>query len=227
VIAGDFNPTEAREYVQTYFGGFKNVGEIKRNTMNIMDIQSEVRQTVEDTKAQLPAVFIGFRGPKKGSDDIYAMEMLTDILSNGESSRMYRRLVDQDQIAVAAQSFAFDLQYGGALIALGVAAPGKGIADVEKTIYDEINKIVREGVTDQEFEKARNIIEAKFVQGKKGTLEKAIALAQYHTYHGSASVINNEIDRYMKVTKADIQRVAQSYLNNEKRVVLTYMPKAQ
>ncbi|HYF02957.1 MAG TPA: pitrilysin family protein [Patescibacteria group bacterium] len=227
VIAGDFNMTEAREWVDQYFGGFKNAGDIKRNQMNVTQIQNEVRQTVEDPKAQLPAVFIGFTGPKKGSSDIYAMEMLTDILSNGESSRMYRRLVDQDQIAVAAQSFAFDLQYGGALIALGVAAPGKDISIVEKTIYDEINRIVREGVTDKEFEKARNIIEAKFVQGKKGTLEKAIALAQYHTYFGSASVINNEIDRYMKVTKADLQRVAQQYLNSDKRVVLTYLPKGQ
>lgn len=227
VIAGDFNPSEAREFVSAYFGGFKSAGTIQRNTMPVMEVTGETRISVDDPKAQLPGVFIGFRGPKKGSDDIYAMEMLTDILSNGESSRMYRRLVDQEQIAVQATTFPFDLQQAGALIAVGIAAPGKNIADVEQAIYEEIEKIKRDGVSDKEFEKSRNIIEARFVQGKKATLEKAIALAQYHTYHGNASMINQEIDRYLKVTKADIQRVAEKYLLADNRVVLTYMPKAQ
>ncbi|MES2766303.1 MAG: pitrilysin family protein [Bacteroidota bacterium] len=227
VIAGDFNVTEAKEFIDEYFSGFKSSGEIKRNPLNLTQMSGEVRQTIEDTKAQLPAVFIGYRGPKKGDPDIYAMEMLTDLLSNGESSRMYRRLVDQDQIAVAAQTFPFDLQQSGALIALGVAAPGKDISDVEKVIYEEIEKVKREGVSDKEFEKSKNIIEARFVQGKKGTLEKAMALASYYSYFGDASLINKEIDRYMAVTKNDIQRVAEKYLIANNRVVLTFMPKAQ
>lgn len=227
VIAGDFDPKQVKEFVQAYFGIYPKGAEIKREEFKLPEITGEYRETVEDNKAQLPAVYIGYRGPKKGHPDSYAIDMLNTILSGGQSSRIYQRLVDKDQVAVQAGSFNQDLQYGGMLVALGIVAPGKSSGDVERAMYEEIEKVKKDGVTDEEFQKAKNTQEDKFIFGKKNVLEKAQALAQYHTYFGKASVINTELENYNKVTKADLQRVAKQYFAADKRVVITYVPKAK
>ncbi|MFN8360795.1 MAG: pitrilysin family protein [Candidatus Kapaibacterium sp.] len=227
VIAGDFDSKQVKEYVAAYFGIYPKGADIVREEFKLPEITREYRETVEDNKAQLPAVYIGYRGPKKGHPDSYAIDMLNTILSGGQSSRIYQRLVDKDQIAVQAGSFLQDLQYAGMLAAVGIVAPGKSSGDVERAIYEEIEKVKKDGVTDEEFQKARNSQEDKFVFGKKNVLEKAQALAQYHTYFGKASVINTELENYNKVTKADLQRVAKQYFAADKRVVITYVPKAK
>jgi len=226
VVAGDFDEAKAREYVDSYFAGYPRGAEIKREAFKLPELTSEYREVINDPKAQLPGVFIGFRGPKIGEPDYYAMSMLTDILAQGESSRLYQRLVDKEQIAVEATSFPFSLQYAGAVVAVGIGASGKDIGEVERMMYDEINKVAANGISDEEFKKARNIKEAEFVQGKKGVFDKARTLARYYTYFGDANMINTEIDQYMKVTKEDLQRVAKKYLTTDKRVVLVYKPGA-
>lgn len=227
VIAGDFDMKATKGYVQEYFGIYSKGAEIKREDFKLPEIQAEYRESVDDTKAQLPAVYIGYRGPKKGHPDAYAIDMLNTVLAGGQSGRLYQRLVDKDQIAVQSYTFNQDLQYAGMLAAVGIVAPGKTPGSVEKAIYEEIESIQKNGITDQEFQKARNTEEDKFIFGKKNVLEKAQALAKYHTYFGKANEINTEIERYNKVTKADIQRVSKQYFAQDKRVVLTYIPKAK
>ncbi|MBI3259644.1 MAG: insulinase family protein [Ignavibacteriae bacterium] len=227
VIVGDFDPKATREYVEAYFGIYSRGAEIKREDFKLNEIQAEYRETVEDTKAQLPAVYIGYRGPKKGHPDAYAIRMLNTVLAGGQSGRLYQRLVNKDQIAVQSYTFNQDLEYAGMLAAVGIVAPGKTPGEVEKAIYEEIERIQNDGVTDQEFQKARNTEEDKFIFGKKNVLEKAQALAKYHTFFGKANEINTEIEHYNKITKADLQRVAKQYFAQDKRVVLTYIPKAK
>lgn len=226
VIAGDFEEADARKYVETYMGTIPKGKQVTREEFKLPDLKGEYRELIYDQKAQLPAVFIGYRGPKLGDEDSYAMSMLSDILAQGESSRLYQRLVDKDQIAVQAVAFPYSLQYNGAIVAVGIGATGKDISVVEQTIYDEFKRLQDEGVTDEEFQKARNLKEAEAVQGKKGVFEKAQTLARYYTYFGNADLINTEIERYMKVTKEDLKRVAKKYLNTDKRVVFTYKPGA-
>lgn len=223
VIAGDFDEDEVREYVDAYFGRFERGPEPKRNKFILPEAKG-YRETIHDPKAQLPAVFISARGPKIGEPDFYAMDMLIAILADGESSRLYQRLVDKDKVAVQAAAFPFALEHSGAFVAYGIAAPGGDIAKVEATINDELQRVIREGVTEEEFLKARNIKEAEFVNGKKDVMEKAQTLAQYETYFDDAGVINTEIEQYLKVTREDMQRVARKYFNADKNVVATYLP---
>ncbi len=222
-IVGDVDPEQARQLVERFFGDYPPGPQPPPLAFSVPPLPGEQRDTIVDVKAPHPAVFIGWRGPKAGDPDAYAVEMLLDVLARGESSRLYRRLVDEKQIAVEASAFLYDLQYAGAILAVGVAAPGKSIADVEQELLQTIERIKTEGVTEAEFQKARNIREARFVMGKKATLEKALSLAQYWAMFGDANLINTELERYMRVTRADLQRVAQTYFTSD-RVVLTYVP---
>jgi zinc protease len=224
VISGDINIEETKQYVREYFGVYPKQSPLPTENFQLKPLEKEYRETVEDSKAQLPAVFIAYRGPKLGEDDYYPVSMLTMLLAQGESSRMYQRLVDKDQIAVETAVEPFSLQYSGAILLIGIPSPGKPTADVEKTMYDEINKLITNGITDEEFQKVKNQVESDFVSDKKSVLSKCYALAKYYSYYRNPNLINTEIDKYNKVTKDDIIRVAKKYFSTDKRVVLTYVP---
>lgn len=224
VVSGDFDEKEVRRYVEEYFGSYPKVAKPEAPVFKMDPLTKEVRKVITDEKAQLPLLLIGYRGPKGGDPDAYAVQMLTDILSSGQSSRFYRRLVDQDQISVGAYSFLVDMQYSGAAALVGVAAPGKDIKQVEATMMEEIQKVIAEGVTDEEYQKARNIQEAKFLSSRKGALNKALALASAHVQSGNANFVNKELENFMKVKKEDLQRVAKKYFSTEGRAVVTYFP---
>ncbi len=224
-ISGDFNVNDAKKYVRDYFGIYKKGKVIDRQDFILPDMKKEYREVIQDEKAQLPGVFIGLRGPQVGHKDYYAVSLLTNILASGESSRIYQRIVDKDQSAVQAAVMPLSLQYSGMIFLYGIASAGKDLDDIEDAMYDEIKKLIDDGITDEEFTKAKNINETKFVSGKKNVLSKARSLAQYYTYFGDANMINTEIDKYNAVTKDDLIRVAKKYFDTDKRVVLDYVPK--
>jgi predicted Zn-dependent peptidase len=224
VIAGDFNIDDAKQYVRDYFGHYPKGKEPKRSEFTLKSLDQTYTEEVKDKMAQLPALFMGFRGPKMGEKDYYAMQYANQILATGESSRLYRRLVDQEQTAVQAVSNMMGLEKSGAIMFIGIPSVGTEPDVVQKQILEEVKKMINEGITDEEFEKARNILEASFVNGKKNTLEKAMSLARYHTYYGNADLINTEIEKYMDVKKEDVVNVVKKYLNTDNKVVLTYVP---
>lgn len=227
VVSGDIDAKQVRGFIESYFGGISRGKEITREKFILEPYTGTYRETVEDPKAQLPAMFVSYRGPKMGDLDAYAFQMLNDILTSGESSRFYQRLVDKDQVAVQATAFNWDLQYAGRISMIGVAAPGKDLKDVEKTMDEEIVRIQKEGVNDEEFTKAKNIAETRFLLDKKGALDKGLALAKAYAYFGNSNLANTEIEKFYKVTKEDLRRVANKYLTVNDRVVLYYVPKAK
>jgi len=226
VVSGDIDVKQVKGFVNEYFGKLLKGPQPKRSDVALKPMAPGVsRETIDDQKAQLPAVFMGYRGPKIGEKDAYAMSMLMDIMRSGESSRLYQRLVDKDQIAVQASGGAQNLQASGMMYGIGIVAPGKTPDDVINAIDEEIEKVKKDGVTDEEFTKAKNIAEVRFIEGKKNVLEKARSLARYHTYFGKASMINTEIKDFMSIKKEDLKRVANQYFTQDSRVILQYMPK--
>lgn len=226
VVSGDIDVKQVKGFVNEYFGKLPKGPQPKRSDVALKPMNPGIiRETIDDQKAQLPAVFMGYRGPKIGEKDAYAMSMLMDIMRSGESSRLYQRLVDKDQIAVQASGGAQNLQASGMMFGLAIVAPGKTPDEVIKAIDEEIEKVKKDGVTDEEFLKAKNIAEVRFIEGKKNVLEKARSLARYHTYFGKASMINTEIKDFMSIKKEDLKRVANQYFTQDSRVILQYMPK--
>ncbi len=224
-IAGDIDIDETKKLIEKYFGDIpKGTKEIVRPNVVEPPLEGEIRDTILDN-IQLPAVIMAYRIPEQGSDDAYALDMLTKILSTGQSSRMHKAIVDDKQIALAVSSFAFPLEDPGLYLVFGIANMGVDIADVEKAINKEIEKIQRDGLSEREFQKARNMAESEFINGLSSLATIADKLADYHIFFGDANYINSEIDRYMQVTRDDIIRVANKYLVENNRVVLYYLPK--
>ena len=225
-IAGDLNIDSTKKLIEKYFGDIpRGTQEIYRPTAVEPEKTAEVRDIVYDN-IQLPAVIISYHMPAQGTPDSYALSMLTTLLSDGQSSRLNKSLVDQQQKALQVMAFPFSLEDPGLFLIFGLTNMGVTPEDLEKSIYAEIEKVKTTAVSDAEFQKLRNKVENDFVTGNSTMAGIAENLANYHVYFKDANLINTEIDRYLKVTPADLQRVAQKYLTPENRVVLTYLPKS-
>lgn len=225
-IAGDFEKASAKKMIQDYFGEIKRgTKTIPRPKIETPDLGGEVTETVFDN-VQLPGVFHGYRMAEQGSDDYYAMQMLTTLLSGGQSSRFQKEIVDNQQLAAFVGSFPFALEDGGLFITLGLVNVGKTPEELQDAIGAEIDRVKNEPIPDKEFQKLRNQIENNFISSNSTMSGIAESLADYHVYFGDANLINSEIDRYMSVTKEDIMRVAKKYLVADNRVTLTYLPKS-
>jgi zinc protease len=225
-IAGDLNIEETKAFVNQYFSTIpRGSGKVYRPNIVESPLGKEVRDTIYDN-IQLPAVVMTYRMPKLGTTDFYALEMLNKLLSQGESSRMSRRLKDETQKCVAVGSFPLPLEDPGATIAYGISALGNDPKDVENEMTAVIENTQTGLIPELEFQKLRNQTEAEFISSKEGMDNIAESLANYEMYYGDANLVNTELARYMAVTREDIQRVSKQYFRRDNRVVLYYLPKA-
>lgn len=224
-IAGDIDPEKTKELVTKYFGDIpRGTKEITRPNLVEPKQTAEVRDTVFDN-IQLPAVVQAYHMPAMGTPDYYALSMLTTLLSDGESSRLNKSVVDKQQKALFVGSFPIPLEEPGLFLVFGIVNMNINPSDLESAIDAEIKLAQTVELSDREFEKLRNKIENDFVSRNSTMAGIAENLSDYRMYFGDANLINTEIDKYMKVSKADIMRVANQYLIKDNRIVLYYLPK--
>ncbi len=225
-IAGDIDIAQTKELVKKYFGEIpKGAFEIVRPKEIEPAKTAEVRDIVYDN-VQLPLVVQGYHIPAQGTPDYYALNLLTQLLSGGESARFQKEIKDKQQKALAVISMPFALEDPGLFIVYGLANMGVKPEDLESSFEAEIEKVKNELISEIEFQKLRNQIEGQFVARNSTVRGIAESLANYFVYFGDANLINTELQRYMKATKEDIKRVANKYLTKENRVVLYYLPKS-
>ncbi len=224
-IAGDINIAQTKILIEKYYGSIpKGTKAIPRPTAVEPIKTAEVRDTVFDN-IQLPAVVMAYHTPAQGTPDYYAMNMLATVLSQGKSSRMQKSIVDKQQKAVFAGAFPLPSEDPGLALMFGVANMGVSPTDLEAAMDVEFARVKNELISEDEYQKLRNQTENDFVSGNLKMAGIAENLANYYVYYKDANLINTEISRYMKVTREDIQKAAQKYLNKENRVVLYYLPK--
>lgn len=227
VISGDYDLDLARKYVDSYFAVIPPAKLPKREEFLNPPIVKEHREEINDKLAQLPALFIGYRGPSLKDSLYYATNLLSSILSAGESSRFYSRIIDKEQEAVSADLQYIPLENSGILLLVGVPGQGKSVKKIESLFNEEINKIINTGITDDELNKAKSIFEAGFVTSKRNASNKARDLASFQSYYNNPGLINSELENYMSVTKEDIVQAAKLYLNTPNKVVFVYKPAPQ
>lgn len=198
--------------------------DIPRPEKDTEKLTGVVKDVVYDN-IQLPALFMGYKFPSQSDPDSYALSMLNDVLSGGSSSRINKTIVEKKEMATFAFSFNYGLEDAGVGIFAAIAANGIALDDIQKEFDLQIDQIKNELISQEEFDKVRNKMENDFVNSNATIAGIAENLANNHVYFGSANLVNNELQKYMNVTREDIQRVAKKYLTQDARVILHYLPK--
>jgi zinc protease len=224
VISGDFDEKQARGWVEKYFGPIPAGGEIKRPKNPMPRIEGEVRRTYEDA-VQLPRLYMVWMGAPAYSADEPALNILSYIMSNGRGSRLQSNLIFEKQLAQNVNSSSNNLEISGKFMIQATASRGKALADIEKEINAEIDKLRAEPPSADEMTRALNSIESQTVFGMQTVLGKADRLNAYATFTGKPNFFQEDLDRYKKVTAGDVQRVARTYLNAN-RFVMEFVPRA-
>ena len=224
VVVGDFDPKVALEQARKHFGRIpksKGVPRVKAGEPP----QKELRTlTKSDPKAPLPAVASAFKLPSRGHADTYPLQVAFDILSTGESSRMYRKLVYEEQSAVAAQAQLLLLEGPSIGFLFGVANQGKDVKDVAKSIRAVVDGLASAPPSADEVDKVKNTIVSRLVVGRQTMQQKADDLAAAASLLGEPERYNTELQKYQAVTAADVQRVVKQYLSEPTETRMFIMP---
>lgn len=227
-IAGDIDIEKTKQLITSYFSAIpKGTTAIPRPNVQEDPITQEVRLTYEDKNAQVPAVLYGYRTPKQTDNDAYVLDIIGNVLSNGESSRFTKEIVNKKQLALYAGSFLWGLEDYGVFLCFGLVNQGVELTALQKEMDVQIEKLKSEGITKEELEKQINRLEKDFVARNATMAGIAENLANYHVYYGNTNLINTEIDTYRKITVEDVKRVANKYLNSNQRVVIDVKPGQQ
>ncbi len=224
VISGDIEYDNDRRLAEKYFGDLKPANTKKKKYTEIIYNQGEVKDIIYDN-VQLPAVYIGYKIPGTTSKDIQELEILSMIMGDGRSSRLYRDIVYDKKSAKSAGSFIWDNEVGGMFIITATAFKNTNADSLIADITRIADSFGTGPVTDKELEKAKNSIENDYISSMQTIMGKADALASYWTFHKNTGLVNTMVDEYLAVTKEDIIKAAKKYLTKDNRVVLTYLPK--
>ena len=225
-IAGDIDYAKTEDLVRKYFAEIpRGAKEIYRPNVTEPKKTAEVRDIVYDN-IQIPAVIQAYNVPPRNHPDSYAMSMLSTYLTGGNSSLMTKELVDKQQKALAVAAIPLELEDGGLFLMYGIANMGVEAKDLETEIDKLLKQVQENGITDEDFAKLKNQIENDLVSSNSTIAGVAENLAEAKVIFGDTNYINQVMDQFAKVTKADIQRVAKEYMNLDGRVVLYYLPKS-
>jgi len=223
VLVGDFEPADAKAKIAQYFGSIPRQtppaappnGEPDQNGEKVVDVRYP---------SETVSIDVGYKAPSVKSDDIWTLDILSNILAGGESARLHQALVYDQQIALSAgASYRAGLEPG--LFEFYVEMkPGHTAEEAEKALYAEIQRLTTDGPTERELQKARNQAEASFVFALKTNNGAGQTLGYYEHIHGDYRKMFSAIDRYRAVTAADCRRVAQQVFDPTRRTAAVLVP---
>ncbi len=225
VVAGDINKADVKKMVQDYFGPIPRGADIERNYPKEAPITETIKGTAYDANIQIPAIISAYRTPGFTERDAYVLNMISNYLSVGKSSVLYKKIVDEKKMALAVQSQTLSLEDYGAYLILALPLGDVPLADLLAEIDEEIVKIQTDLISERDYQKLQNQFENNFVNANSSVEGIASSLAEYSVYFGDTNLINNEIEVYRSITREDIKAVAKKYLNPNQRVELEYLPK--
>ena len=226
-LVGDLDPAEALEQVKKYFGDIPSQPAPPRPDLTEPEHYGERRETIEDPLARLPMVLMAFHIPPGNTADNYALQVLADVLSTGESSRLYQHLVKEKQLATSVQVQA-DTRMGSSLFyVVGVPRPGVKPADLENALEAEITSVQKDGVTQAEMDKARAQFRRQQIQSRQTDLYTAMRIGEYAVMFNDPDLINTIFDKFNAVTAAQVKEAANKYLIPTQQAVVIDLPAQQ
>jgi zinc protease len=224
VLVGDFDTKIARMHVEQYVGKVPAGKPVPRDIPKEPPHTAEERFTVTEPWP-LPAVVVSYHITNDGHPDAYPLHTVAKILSDGDSSRIYRSLVYEKQMAVAAFGEAKLIEHPNLFYAVAIVQPGRKPEEVQKELVAQLDRVKTEGVTAEELSRAKRQWARDYILGRETIQQKALHLAHAVVIHNDIKTADGEFDLFQNVTLADVQRVAKTYFTPESRMLLTIMPR--
>lgn len=224
VVAGQIDPVQTKKLIEKYYGGLPRE-QINRPAITQEGTQTKARKAVIEREAQSSTIAVGYRLPDLKSPDHYALDLLSIALGQGQSSRLYKKLIYENEIALNAYAGSWGQTLAGQF-SVNVTLKPKINADMAADMIEKEVRSMREKLISQkELDKARNLFLKDYVDGLKKVSGRARTIASYETLLGDYSRIFSDLKEYQKVTPQDIRRVAQTYLKPELRNTIVVMPR--
>jgi predicted Zn-dependent peptidase len=223
VLAGDFDSAQAVQLIGQY------VGRVPRAEKEVpRDIPTEPSQTGEKRVTlqepwPLPAVVVAYHITYDGDPDSYPLHIASKVLSDGQSSRIYKKLVYENQLAVAAFGSANLIEHPNLFYAVGILSPGHRPAEVADALIAEFERLKTEPISDHELQRTKNQFARDYVLQRESNQQRALTLSHAVVIHNDITTADGEYDLFQKATAADVQRVARTYFRPENRLVLTLL----
>jgi zinc protease len=224
-ISGDFDPPQALDLVNRYFGRVPKAEKpVPRDIPKEPAQTKEKRVTVEEAWP-LPAVVVANHITYDGHPDAYPLHILAKVVSDGQSSRIFRKLVYETGLALTALGGSNLIEHPNLFYAIAIVNPGQTPGAVEKALIAELERIKTEGVTERELQRAKNQFARDYILGRDSVQDKATHLAHGEVIHSDITTTDGEFEIFQNITREDVQRVAKTYFTPESRLVLYVMPK--
>jgi len=226
VIAGDIDGSGAMALAAKYFGRIPRPGRPVPRDIPVEPPQKSPRRLTVEESWPLPVVVVAHHVTADGHPDSYPLQMASKILSDGQSSRIYRRLVYETGIALSAAGVGNLTEHPNLFYAFAVVQPGHSVDEAELALVKELDRLRTEPVTERELARAKNQFTRDYVLGRETVQQKGSVLAHASVLHdGDVESADAEFDLFQRVTAADIQRVAQAYFSPGSRLVITVTPR--
>jgi zinc protease len=227
VLVGDFEMAQARQFVEQY------VGRVPKSDRPVpRDIPKEATQTKErrvtlETPWPLPAVVVAHHITYDGAPDSYPLHIASKVLSDGQSSRIYQKLVYEKQIAVAAFGGANLIEDPNLFYSVAIVQPGHTPDEAVAALIGELERLKSEPISEHDLQRTKNQFARDYILGRESNQQKALQLAHAAVIHHDITMADGEFDIFQNVKAADVQRVARTYFTAENRLVLTLLPAAR
>ena len=224
VVAGQFEKGQAKEWIKKYFGGIPKGTPVVKNKYEEAPITQTINATWEDPNIQKPMYLQAYRTPSMKTREARVLDMLSTYLSDGKSSVLYKKMVDDKKMTLQVGAFNNGQEDYGMYLIYALPMDGFTKEDIQNNIDEEIKKVQTELISDKDLEKLNNIFENQYVNSNTSVEGIASNLATYYMLYGDVNLINTELDIYQSITKEEIRDVAKKYLNPNQRLLLDYMP---
>ena len=223
-IAGDFATAEATTLVRKYFEGIPSQPAPPPVDTGEPEDVAQSQEVYHDKLAPAPAFVLGWKIPPRRTPDFYALSLAADLLFEGDSSRLYQKLVKGDESVVSIQGGIDERRGPSACYIFALPKPGQEVAAIRQQIVDEIRQLGTSGPSVAEMEKLQNSLCNDVVRGRQSTMYRAQRLAEYALYDGDPTLFDSELEHYLAITPEQIRSAVERFLDVENRVVLDIVP---
>ncbi len=227
VVAGQFDKAQAKEWIKKYFAAIPKGTPVTRTKAEEEPITKEFKASWEDPNIQIPMLVASYRTPSMKTRDARVLDMISSYLSDGKSSKLYKKMVDEKKMALQIGAFNYSQEDYSLYFIYGLPMGTNTTADMLKEIDDEILKMQTELISEKDYLKLQNKFESQYVNNNASVEGIADNLATYYLLYGDINLINTEIDIYRSITREEIKEVANKYLKPNQRLILDYVPTAE